>query len=71
MGEAAETKHLVEELLNRGSLPFICEDKCLAKPDKSTEQLQEYILVCCQSEKGGLRDKPERYDDVKAIIVGG
>ncbi|KAJ3341394.1 hypothetical protein HDU83_006625 [Entophlyctis luteolus] len=29
-----------------------------------TDALQEYILVCCQAPKGGLRDKPGKHPDL-------
>lgn len=32
------------------------------------EALQEYILVACQDEDGGLRDKPHKYDIIRSCF---
>ncbi|KAI9209874.1 terpenoid cyclases/protein prenyltransferase alpha-alpha toroid [Polychytrium aggregatum] len=51
-------------------LEVIHQRKHLSQDDKnkivslfSRERLQEYILICCQDESGGLRDKPEKGPD--------
>jgi len=34
-------------------------DPCyIVHPPRTAEALQDYILLCCQEKRGGLRDKP-------------
>ncbi|ORY48617.1 terpenoid cyclases/Protein prenyltransferase [Rhizoclosmatium globosum] len=46
-----------------GGLFPILDAIALRRDGINIDALQEYILICCQSPKGGLRDKPEKHPD--------
>lgn len=49
---------LLEAALNHPQSKEGMQDPCVTKGLFSRKGLMRYILSCCQSERGGLRDKP-------------
>lgn len=62
----------IHQLIRQGGVGVLLElheSRTKAAQLFSRVALQNYILACCQDEKGGLRDKPEKYNSIKGIGV--